>query len=444
MTEQELITLLDKRNYKEIKQKLEQLYPVDIAELLSELNERQLIFSFRLLGKVDAAETFTYMNSDMREILIEAMTDSELKEVMEDMYLDDTVDILEEMPANVVDRLLEATHENTRKRINEFLKYPEDSAGSIMTVEYVGLRQTMTVAESILKIRQVGINKETIYTCYVTDKKKLIGCVTMKDLLTSSDSRTIEEIMDTNILYVNTQEDQENVAKLTRKYGLMAIPVVDHEMCMVGIVTVDDAMLVLQEETTEDITIMAAVKPSERSYFGTSVWTHAKNRSLWLLVLMFSATITGVIITKYETALTVFPTLIAFIPMLMDTGGNCGSQSSTLIIRGIALDEIKFKDIFKVVFKEFRVALIVGVFLAIVNGIRIYIMNGQDVLLAAAIGMTLITTIMMAKLVGCSLPLCAKKIGLDPAIMAAPLITTLVDTGSIIIYFSIVTRMLHI
>ncbi|MEG0108106.1 MAG: magnesium transporter, partial [Lachnospiraceae bacterium] len=340
--------------------------------------------------------------------------------------------------------LLEATHENTRKRINEFLKYPEDSAGSIMTVEYVGLRQTMTVAESILKIRQVGINKETIYTCYVTDKKKLIGCVTMKDLLTSSDSRTIEEIMDTNILYVNTQEDQENVAKLTRKYGLMAIPVVDHEMCMVGIVTVDDAMLVLQEETTEDITIMAAVKPSERSYFGTSVWTHAKNRSLWLLVLMFSATITGVIITKYETALTVFPTLIAFIPMLMDTGGNCGSQSSTLIIRGIALDEIKFKDIFKVVFKEFRVALIVGVFLAIVNGIRIYIMNGQDVLLAAAIGMTLITTIMMAKLVGCSLPLCAKKIGLDPAIMAAPLITTLVDTGSIIIYFSIVTRMLHI
>ena len=380
---------------------------------------------FRLLSKEEAAEVFTDMNSDMREELLEALTDSELKEIMDEMYVDDTVDVLEEMPANVVDRLLMATDEETRKQINTLLQYPEDSAGSIMNIEYISLRKEMTVADAILKIRQVGINRETIYTCYVTEKRKLIGVVDVKDLLTAGESRLIEEIMDENVIYARTLDDQEQVANQINKYGLVAIPILDHEDCMVGIVTVDDAMLVLQDETTEDISIMAGVSPNEDSYFGTSVFQHAKNRSLWLMLLMLSATVTGEILGHYEDAMAVMPVLITFIPMLMGTGGNCGSQSSTLVIRGLAVGEIEFKDIFRVLFKEIRVAVVVGLMLAVVNGLRIYIMYDQNVMLAGALGLTMIAVVSMAKCIGCILPLLAKKLGLDPAIMAAPLITTI-------------------
>ena len=436
--------LLEQRKFKELKAELETMHPVDIVEMLEECDQKQQMLIFRLLAKEEAAEVFTDMNSDMRENLINALTDSELEEVMDEMYVDDTVDVLEEMPANVVDRLLMATDEETRRKINVLLQYPEDSAASIMNVDYISLRREMTVADAILKIRQVGINKETIYTCYVTEKKKLIGAVDVKDLLTAGESRFIEEIMDENVLCAKTLDDKEDVATTIKKYGLVAIPIIDHENCLVGIVTVDDAMFVLQDETTEDISIMAGVSPNEDSYFGTSVLKHAKNRSLWLMLLMLSATVTGEILGHYEAAMAVMPVLITFIPMLMGTGGNCGSQSSTLIIRGLAVGEIQFKDIFRVIFKEIRVAIVVSCLLAIVNGIRIYIMYDQNITLAFAWGLTMMAVVVMAKCIGCTLPLLAKKLGLDPAIMAAPLITTILDTCTILVYFNIVTAIFHL
>ena len=431
LTADQIIKFLEERNFKELKEELENLHPVDLVDAMEELDKKQRMLVFRLLSKEEAAEVFTDMNSDMREELLEALTDSELKEIMDEMYVDDTVDVLEEMPANVVDRLLMATDEETRKQINTLLQYPEDSAGSIMNIEYISLRKEMTVADAILKIRQVGINRETIYTCYVTEKRKLIGVVDVKDLLTAGESRLIEEIMDENVIYARTLDDQEQVANQINKYGLVAIPILDHEDCMVGIVTVDDAMLVLQDETTEDISIMAGVSPNEDSYFGTSVFQHAKNRSLWLMLLMQSATVTGEILGHYEDAMAVMPVLITFIQMLMGTGGNCGSQSSTLVIRGLAVGEIEFKDIFRVLFKEIRVAVVVGLMLAVVNGLRIYIMYDQNVMLAGALGLTMIAVVSMAKCIGCILPLLAKKLGLDPAIMAAPLITTILDLSLI-------------
>ena len=444
LTADQIIKFLEERNFKELKEELENLHPVDLVDAMEELDKKQRMLVFRLLSKEEAAEVFTDMNSDMREELLEALTDSELKEIMDEMYVDDTVDVLEEMPANVVDRLLMATDEETRKQINTLLQYPEDSAGSIMNIEYISLRKEMTVADAILKIRQVGINRETIYTCYVTEKRKLIGVVDVKDLLTAGESRLIEEIMDENVIYARTLDDQEQVANQINKYGLVAIPILDHEDCMVGIVTVDDAMLVLQDETTEDISIMAGVSPNEDSYFGTSVFQHAKNRSLWLMLLMLSATVTGEILGRYEDAMAVMPVLITFIPMLMGTGGNCGSQSSTLVIRGLAVGEIEFQDIFRVLFKEIRVAVAVGLMLAVVNGLRIYIMYDQNVMLAVALGLTMIAVVSMAKCIGCILPLLAKKLGLDPAIMAAPLITTILDTCTILVYFNIVTAFFHL
>lgn len=444
LTADQIIKFLEERNFKELKEELENLHPVDLVDAMEELDKKQRMLVFRLLSKEEAAEVFTDMNSDMREELLEALTDSELKEIMDEMYVDDTVDVLEEMPANVVDRLLMATDEETRKQINTLLQYPEDSAGSIMNIEYISLRKEMTVADAILKIRQVGINRETIYTCYVTEKRKLIGVVDVKDLLTAGESRLIEEIMDENVIYARTLDDQEQVANQINKYGLVAIPILDHEDCMVGIVTVDDAMLVLQDETTEDISIMAGVSPNEDSYFGTSVFQHAKNRSLWLMLLMLSATVTGEILGHYEDAMAVMPVLITFIPMLMGTGGNCGSQSSTLVIRGLAVGEIEFKDIFRVLFKEIRVAVVVGLMLAVVNGLRTYIMYDQNVMLAGALGLTMIAVVSMAKCIGCVLPLLAKKLGLDPAIMAAPLITTILDTCTILVYFNIVTAFFHL
>ena len=435
-----ILEMLEDRQYKELKAVLETMHPVDLAEMMEELEDKQVTFVFRLLDKDTAAETFTEMNSDMQETLLNALTDSELKEVMDEMYREDAVDVLEEMPANVVDRLLLAPDEETRAQINMLLHYPEDSAGSIMNVEYIAFRKEMTVEDAILKIRQVGINGETIYTCYVTEKRKIIGVVSVKDLLTTGDNRLIEEIMETNMIYVNTHDDQEEVASIINKYGLIAIPVVDNDMRMVGIVTVDDAMDVIQEETTEDMSVMAGiVVPSEETYFDTSVWQHAKSRFPWLLFLMLSATVTGLVLGHFEETLLVMPILNTFIPMLTGTGGNCGSQSSTLIIRGLAVDEIEFRDLWRVIFKELRVAALVGLMLAVVNGIRILIMY-QDAMLALTLGITLICTVVLAKMIGCMLPLCAKKVGLDPALMAAPLITTLVDTGTILIYFFIATR----
>ena len=445
LTEDRILEMLESRQYKELKEELENnMYPIDLADLLEEFNQKQLVMVFRLLAKEEAAETFSYMNSDLRETLINGLTDSELEEVMEEMYVDDAVDVLEEMPANVVDRLLMATGEETRKQINQLLQYPEDSAGSVMNVDYIALRKEMTVAEAILKIRQVGLNKETIYTCYVTEKRKLIGVVDVKELLTTSESKTMEEIMDTNMLYAHTTDDQEDVARTITKYGLIALPIVDHEMCMVGIVTVDDAMDVLQEETTEDISIMAGVSPNEDSYFGTTVFAHVWHRLPWLLFLMLSATVTQMIMNHYEEALAIMPQLAGFIPMLMGTGGNCGSQSSTLVIRGLAVGEIEFGDIFKVIFKEVRVAVMISMILSVVNGIRILIMGQGDALMALTIGLTMACTIVLAKIVGCSLPLLAKKVGLDPAIMATPLISTLVDIGTVTVYFGIVSMIFHI
>lgn len=448
MDKEQILAMLEERQFKELKDELENMHPVDVAELLEEVEERQMILIFRLLQKDEAAEVFTEMESDLREVLLNALTDSEIKEFMDEMYLDDAVDVLEEMPANVVDRLLLATDEETRKQINTLLNYPEDSAGSIMNVEYIAFQKEMTVEEAILKIRQVGINRETIYTCYVTEKRKLIGVVSVKDLLTSGDNRTIEEIMETNILFVHTHDDQEKVAGMFSKYGLIAIPVVDNDRRMVGIVTVDDAIEVMQEEATEDMSMMMGIAPSEESYFGTTVWQHAKNRFPWLLFLMLSATLSGLVLDHFDYAVALMPILNSFVPMLTGTGGNCGSQSSTLIIRGLATDEIEFRDILKVLMKELRVAVLVGAMLAVVNGIRVIVMykNTTDnaLLLAVVLGVTLIATVLLAKVIGCVLPLVAKKCGLDPALMAAPLITTLVDTGTILLYFTIATTIFKI
>ena len=445
LTEDEIKEMLENRQYKELKEQLESnMYPVDLAEILEDFDQKQLVMIFRLLAKEEAAETFTYMNSDMREILINALTDSELEEVMEEMYLDDTVDVLEEMPANVVDRLLMVTDEETRVQINQLLQYPEDSAGSIMNVEYIALRKEMTVAESILKIRQVGLNRETIYTCYVTEKRKLIGLVDVKELLTTSESKTVEEIMETNMLYAHTTDDQEEVALTIRKYGLIALPIVDHEMCMVGIVTVDDAMDVLQEETTEDISIMAGVNPNEESYFGTTVMEHVKSRIPWLLFLMLLATVTQMIMNSYESALAIMPQLAGFVPMLTGTGGNCGSQSSTLVIRGLAVGEIELRDLLKVIWKEIRIAVCISIVLAVVNGLRIMLMGQGDALMAFTIGLTMACTVVIAKVVGCTLLLIAKRVCLDPAIMATPLISTLVDISTISVYFAIVSAVFQL
>lgn len=435
--------LLIKGDFKAVHSILDVMNVVDIALLLEELNEKELAIAFRLIPKDKAADVFSNMSNTMQTNLVEMFTEKELKEILDDLYMDDTVDLLEELPANLVTRILNAVDSSKRNSINLLLNYPEDSAGSIMTTEYVSLHQSMTVKEAMAHIKQVGIHKETIYTCYVLERRKLIGIVSAKDLMTMNDDTVISEIMETEIISATTHTDQEEVVQLFSKYGLLAIPILDTGGLMVGIVTVDDAMDVMVEEATEDITIMAAMNPSEKSYFETSVFSHAKNRIVWLLVLMLSASITGAIITRYEDAFSAIPLLVSFIPMLMDTGGNCGSQSSTLIIRGLALNEIRFRDIFKVIFKEFRIALIVSVVLSFANGLRIFLVY-HDMKLAVVIGLSLIATVILSKLIGCVLPLAAKKVHLDPAIMAAPLITTLVDTCSIIIYFSIATQVFHL
>lgn len=444
MTRDIFVKLLAQRQFKAVRSMLDVMNEVDIASLLSELSDKELALAFRLIPKDKAAEVFANMNNSLQTYLVEIFTEKELKELLSDLYMDDTVDLLEELPANLVNRILDAVTPLDRRLINQLLNYPDDSAGGIMTTEYVDIHKTMTVAQTLAHIRETGIHKETIYTCYVTDKRRLIGIVSAKDLLTADDAVCIQDLMETEIISVDTHTDKEEVAQLFTKYDFLALPVLDQDSRMVGIVTFDDAMDVMVEEATEDITKMAAMNPSEDTYFETSVFRHAKNRIPWLLVLMLSATITGTIITKYENAFAAIPLLVSFIPMLMDTGGNCGSQSSTLIIRGIALGEIQFRDIFKVISKEVRVSLLVGAVLALADGIRIYFMYQNNLELAIVIAVSLMGTIIISKLVGCILPLLAKKIGLDPAIMAAPLITTVVDTCSILIYFNIATLIFHL
>lgn len=437
------IELLEKRDFKTLKNTLEIMNAVDIALLLSNLEDKERAFAFRLIPKDKAADVFSNMSNPIQSYLVKIFTEKELRELLDNLYMDDTVDLLEELPANLVTRILHTVSSDKRDLINQLLKFPENSAGSIMTTEYVSLKKTMTIKETMKHIKEVGIHKETIYTCYVLENRRLIGIVSAKDLMTLDDNTFIQDIMETEIISVGTHTDQEETARLFSKYDLLALPVVDLDNRMVGIITVDDAMDVMVDEATEDISIMGAVNPSEKTYFETSVFSHAKNRFLWLLILMLSSTITGTIIAQYENAFAAIPLLVSFIPMLMDTGGNCGSQSSTLIIRGLALDEIRFKDIFRVIFKEFRVALLVSLGLALANGLRIFIMY-KDLKLAVVIGLSLICTVILSKIIGCILPLFAKKINLDPAIMAAPLITTLVDTCSIIIYFTIATHIFQL
>ena len=432
------IKLLAQREFKAVRSILDVMNEVDIASLLSTLSDKELALAFRLIPKDKAAEVFSNMDTSMQTYLVTMFTEKELKELLDDLYMDDTVDMLEELPANLVKRILATVSASDRSMINQLLNYPEDSAGSIMTTEYVDLREEMTVGQAMAHIKKTGIHKETIYTCYITERRKLVGIVSAKDLMTTDDNVPIKDLMETEIISVYTHADQEQVAQLFTKYDLLALPVIDQDGRMVGIVTFDDAMDVMVYEATEDITKMAAINPSEKTYFETSVLQHAKNRIPWLLILMFTSIITGTIITRYENAFAAIPLLVSFIPMLMDTGGNCGSQSATLIIRGIALDEIRFTDLFKVMFKEFRISLIVGAFLAVANGVRIFIQYHNPGL-AVVIACSLMGTVIMAKLVGCTLPLLAKKVNLDPAIMASPLITTLVDTFSILIYFNIAT-----
>lgn len=437
------VKLLQQRQYKAVRSILDVMNEVDIASLLSELDDKELALAFRLIPKDKAAEVFANMESSMQTYLVEMFSEKELKELLDDLYMDDTVDLLEELPANLVNRILDTVSTSDRALINQLLNYPEDSAGSIMTTEYVDIRENMTVAQSMAHIKETGIHKETIYTCYVTERRRLTGIVSAKDLMTTDDDILIRDLMETEIISVKTHTDKEEVAKLFTKYDFLAIPVLDTDGLMVGIVTFDDAMDVMVEEATEDITKMAAINPSEKTYFETSVFAHARNRIPWLLILMFTSIITGTIITKYENAFAAIPLLVSFIPMLMDTGGNCGSQSSTLIIRGLALSQIRFKDIFRVIFKEFRISLIVGAVLALTNGVRIMIQY-NDAGLALVIALSLIGTVVISKMVGCMLPLLASKIHLDPAIMASPLITTLVDIFSILIYFNVATMLFNL
>ena len=443
MNRQILTDLLKKKEFKAVRSILEVMNTVDIAALLAELDDKEMILAFRLIEKSKAAEVFAEMSSSMQTYLVEMFTEKELKDLIDELYMDDTVDLLEELPANLVTRILEQVDKERRAQINTILNYPEDSAGSIMTTEYVDLRRTTTVKEAMDHIKQTGIHKETIYTCYVLENRRLVGIVSAKDLMTMDDDMTMEELMETEIISVTTHTDQEEAVHLLSKYDLLALPVLDQQGYMVGIVTVDDAMDVLVDETTEDMEIMNALSPSEQPYFETGVIKHARNRVGWLLVLMLSATLTQTIIAHYQDAFTAVPLLVSFIPMLTDAGGNCGSQSSTLIIRGIALDEIHFKDIFKVIFKEFRVAILVGAALAVVNGIYMVI-RYHDPMLALLVSISLVATILIAKLIGCVLPLVAKKLRLAPAIMAAPLITTIVDVCSIMVYFQVATHLLHL
>ena len=448
--ESTLNTLLDEKKYPTVRDILITMNPSDVASILDEIPEERLPLLFRLLPNEQAAETFVEMEPEAQELLIRGFSDSELREVLDELYVDDAVDIVEEMPANVVRRILSQADPQMRKEINEILRYPENSAGSIMTTEYVSLRPGMTVEESILRIRRTGVDKETIYTCYVTRDRTLVGLVTVKDLLLAQDDDLkIEELMETNVISVNTHTDQEDVAQMFAKYNFLALPVVDAESRMVGIITFDDAMDVMEDEATEDMEIMGGMTPSDKTYLRSTVFDLFKHRIPWLLLLMVSATFTGLIITNFESALAAQVALTAFIPMLMDTGGNSGSQSSVTVIRAISLDEIEFSDLPRIVWKEIRTAVLCGATLAAACFVKIMLVDrllmrndSITVTVAVVVCITMALTVLIAKIIGAVLPMCAKKIGLDPAVMASPFITTIVDALSLLIYFGVATTLL--
>ncbi len=437
--------LLEQKKYVTIRDVFSTMQAADIAALFDALDDSKLPLLFRLLPKELAAETFVEMDEEAQELLIQGFSDTELKEVVDELYVDDMVDIVEEMPANVVKRILRSADSETRKAINEILKYPDDSAGSIMTTEYVTLRPNMTVEDAIKRIRRTGLDKETIYTSYViSDNRKLVGLLSMKTLLLSDDDDVVKDIMETNVISVKTLDDQEEVANYFKKYDFLAIPVVDNEYRLVGIVTVDDAIDVMEDEVTEDMEMMAAITPTDKPYLKTGVFETWYKRIPWLLLLMISATFTGMIITGFEEALASQVILTAFIPMLMDTGGNSGSQASVTVIRGISLDEIQFKDIFRVVWKEARVALLCGATLALANFVKLMVFDRVSMEIAMVVCMTLVITVLCAKIIGCVLPMLAKKIGFDPAVMASPFITTAVDAISLMVYFNIASVVLRL
>ena len=441
---EKVFELLSEGNFKELKKLLNESNESDVAECLDELSKEDLAVVFRLLKKDEAVDIFSYMSSDTQEKLIETLSDQEVATIVSKLYIDDAADLIDELPANLVSKVLQNASPTKRKAINEILKYPEDSAGSIMTVEYVDIKSGLTVKECFDRIRRIGLNKETVYTLYVVDAdRRLIGVTTVKELLMRDYDTCINDFMEDNVITVATNEDKEEVAKMFDKYDFLALPVVDNENRLVGIVTVDDAMDVMSEENEEDFEIMAAMTPSENDYLKESVITQYKNRIVWLLVLMLSSIITGKIITNYEVAFSAIPLLVSFIPMLMDTGGNCGSQASTMVIRALATNEIEPKDVFKVWWKEARIGIMCGVTLGLVNGIRIFIQY-HDLGIAIVIACTLCLTAVLAKSLGCFLPLLAKAIHLDPAYMASPLITTIADACSLAIYFNIALMVLNI
>lgn len=437
--------LTEEKKYASLRDLMQTLYPADIAAILSDMPQKLMPAIFRLLPKDLAAETFVEMESDVKETLIKSFSDTELKAVIDEMYMDDAVDLIEEMPANMVRRILTQADADTRKQINEILKYKDDSAGSVMTTEFVGLTPNMTAADAIKEIRATGVDKETINTCYVLDDKyHLMGTVTIRTLILARPDETCESLMTANVISVNTQDDQETAVQTMAKYNFTSLPVVDAENRMVGIITVDDALDIMEEEASEDIAKMAAITPSDKPYLRTGVFETWKNRIPWLLLLMISGTFTGIVITRFEDALKLVPVLFASVPMLMDTGGNSGSQASVSVIRALSLGELEFKDIFKVIWKEFRVSFLCGLALAVANYGRLMLLEKVTPLQAFTICLTMLCTVLIAKFVGCTLPMFAKKINLDPAVMASPFITTIVDVLSLLIYFSLATMILRV
>ena len=446
---EQLQQLLEERKFSQLRNLLIELNPADIATLFADIEEKDLPLLYRMLPKELAAEVFAYMDNDMQEHLIRTFSDKELKEVLDNLFLDDMVDLVEEMPANVVSRILRSADSSTRKMINEILKYPEDSAGSLMTIEYVYFPKDITVHEAIGRLRKVGVDKETIYTCYITQNRHLLGLVTVKDLLLAHDDTVLEDIMETNVIYADAYDDKEKVANLFSKYDFMALPVVDKEQRLVGIITVDDAMDVMQEEATEDIEKMAAITPTDKSYMHTGVIETWLKRIPWLLILSVSATFTGMIISSFEESLARFVVLTAFIPMLMDTAGNCGSQASVTLIRALSLGDVEFRDLPRIVWKEGRVAILCGLALSVTNFAKIMLVDrlllgntDVTVTVALVICLTLFVTVILAKIVGCVLPMLAKRIGFDPAVMASPFITATVDALALLVYFRMAATLL--
>ena len=445
MDQLNILELIEGKKYLQLKRILEEMNEVDVAEILGDLDLHTALLIFRMLPKNLAVEVFAHFSVDQQRDLVNAMTDKELNFIMDELFFDDMIDILEEMPANIVNKILMHTSTDERKLINQFLKYPPDSAGSIMTIEYVELRKNMTVKEAMTHIKETGLSKETVYTCYVTAiNRKLEGIVSLRLLVVSDENTLIEELMEDEVIFVETHDDQETVASVFVKYGFLAIPVVDKEHRLTGIITVDDIMDVMEQEATEDFQRMAAMAPSEEPYMDSKIFNLARQRITWLLILMIAATFTGRIITRFENILGSVVILTSFLPMLMNTGGSSGSQASTLVIRGLATGEIEMKDVFRVMWKEFRISILVGVTLAIVNFGRLMLIEKVEAHIAMTVSLTLIVTIMIAKIIGSLAPLAAKKLKLDPAIMAGPLITTFVDAVTLTVYFSIASLLLNI